>query len=117
MQFHRIGLYLRVGVSVLTFGCDGARAAAPIANARTAFILIAQTSSQMRVLHQQAASLAARTKSHFHHSGDSQPTLELISALARALEAKSPHLAGFYHLRFFKALRPITQLIGLNNHD
>ena len=29
-------------VSFLTFGCDGARAAAPIANARTAFILVAQ---------------------------------------------------------------------------
>ena len=28
--------------SFLTFGCDGARAAAPIANARTAFILVAQ---------------------------------------------------------------------------
>ena len=39
----------------LTFGCAfGAKAAAPIANARTAFILLAQTSSQMRVLHQVA---------------------------------------------------------------
>ena len=64
----------------LTFGCDGARAAAPIANARTAFIL-ALCVADAPTCRRQHQSLGAGAKSQFQHSGGSRPTRARRAAL------------------------------------